>query len=142
MKKRVLLVVTGLVLISICVSCLNSSDVDPQISRLINENLKAFVDEDLDTYMGAIHPESPIYWSTKELMIEYFKEFDTRSKITKIEQLEKSNNEAIVKVEQITRIFQGDESLDNLTVATHMLRKYNGKWYIYESKFDRFENFN
>jgi len=121
---------------------LNSSDVDPQISRLINENLKAFVDEDLDTYMGAIHPESPIYWSTKELMIEYFKEFDTRSKITKIEQLEKSNNEAIVKVEQITRIFQGDESLDNLTVATHMLRKYNGKWYIYESKFDRFENFN
>jgi ketosteroid isomerase-like protein len=144
MMKRIFLTASaGLLMISILISCLNcNSNVDPQIVKVLKDNLKAIENEDLEAYMATLHPDAPGYWNTRESTIELFKYFDTDAKLERISLVEKSKNEAKIRVEQYSILKQGNESMKNRTTATHLLRKYNGKWHIYNSSIEKLENLN
>ncbi|MCF3943168.1 hypothetical protein [Oceanobacillus alkalisoli] len=100
---------------------------------VLESNVKALMEKDLDGYMETIHPYSPAYDSTEETIQEFF-EFSLDIELNDLEVKEQSDDRAVVAYAQRTVDKDGSEFENNETIGEHVLQLDDGKWKIYESE--------
>lgn len=113
--------------------CLNTTDEEAAIEPLIMKNAQTLEDEDLSGYMSTIHPDSPAYDTTEDLIAELFDMYKLTYDVKSVKVLSIDGNEARVRVRMITSKISGPEFGDNDLTAVHVLKQDGGKWKIYES---------
>jgi len=129
MKKIIL---TSLVILFI-IGCSEDKKYDTPES-VIRANIEFFNLEDLDGTMSTIHPESPSYKQTEEIVEELFKIYDINSKYEKLEVVKKNDNEAEVNFVQLTTKIKGPEFKNNRLTGKHLLKKYKNSWKIFSTE--------
>ncbi len=111
----------------------------PQISTdiflpLLNENVKAMEDENIDLYMKAVHPSSPSYAQSRKQAEELFAKYDLDVNLDSIKVISATNDEIVIEVVQTTKRIGGAEDFKNTkTTARHTLRKDGDTWKIYST---------
>ena len=129
MKKIIL---TALAILFI-IGCSEDKKYDTPES-VIRANLEFFNLEDLDGTMSTVHPESPSYKQTEEIVEELFKIYDINSKYEKLEVVKKNDNEAEVNFVQLTTKIKGPEFKNNRLTGKHLLKKYKNSWKIFSTE--------
>jgi len=105
----------------------NSQDVK-EIQALLNDNLYAAQQEDIEQVMSQIHPDSPQFESTRLTMIVLFDLYDLEYEVNEMDIIEISDDQAKIRVNQTTKKVTGAEFRDNQVVAVHTLKKYQDQW--------------
>jgi hypothetical protein len=105
--------------------------VRAQVDALNRQNLNASMD--------GIHPSSPMFQSTKEFAEVIFKNYKLRFTLQKIALESMTADTAKVRFTQITKKISGPEFRNNRVIGVHTLKKYQGKWKIYDSKTIKIE---
>lgn len=106
--------------------------------EVVKENARALENEDMDAMKATLHPESPKYDQTVAQVRQIFQEYDLTYDV-EVESVEVDGEEARVDVVQTTRKESGPAFRDNKMWATHVLRKYQGEWRIYDTQVDDVE---
>jgi hypothetical protein len=106
---------------------------DKELIAVINDNLKAFDEGDVDKYMETIHTHSPLYEQSKQLVEEVSKAYKLKIELSNVEVTDKSVKEAKVNFTQKTIKIEGPAFKDNEIAGYHVLRLDKGKWKIYDS---------
>lgn len=109
--------------------------------EVVRENVRALENEDMDAMKATLHPESPKYSQTVEGMRSVFQQYDLTYDL-EIESVEVDGEEARVEAVQTTRKESGPAFRDNKMWATHVLRKYEGEWRIYDTIVEDVEYLN
>ena len=100
------------------------------------KNAQTLEDEDLSGYMSTIHPDSPAYGTTEDVISELFDMYKLKYDVKSVKVLSIDGDEARVRVRMITSKISGPEFADNDLTAVHVLKKDGGKWKIYETKIE------
>ena len=137
--KKLLIVLLPVVIIIITTSC-NSGYRTPE--SVIYANAKYMTEKNLEAVMGTIHPESPVFESTEKIVKQIFEQFDLSYKIEKIEIIEESEEEALVKFIQLTTKLNNFQFKNNRLTGVHTLRKDGSSWKIYTTKSSNLEYLN
>lgn len=117
------------------------SDLSPEeqaAKDVVERNLRAYENEDLEGVKATTHPESPKYDNTIQGAQLMFSEYDLTYDL-EIKSVEVDGDEARVEVVQTTRKESGPQFQDNRIEATHVLRKYDGEWRIYDTDVEDIE---
>jgi len=138
MKK--LLIVLLPVILTIGITGCNSGYSTPE--SVIYANAKYMTEENLEEVMETIHPESPVFESTEKIVKQIFEQFDLSYKIEKIEIIEESDEEAIVRFVQLTTKLKNFQFKNNRLTGVHTLRKDGSSWKIYATKSNNLEYLN
>ncbi|MBN8209871.1 DUF2628 domain-containing protein [Bacillus sp. NTK071] len=112
------------------------------ISKLIDHNIQALQDEDIDSYMSTIYKDSSSeddYNQTLELLSTMFDEFDLNQEVTGMTFLSINENEAKVRLTQTTTLLEGADFRDNKSILIHTLKKQNGQWKFLKSEVESIE---
>ncbi|MBW4682250.1 MAG: hypothetical protein KME19_19340 [Microcoleus vaginatus WJT46-NPBG5] len=115
---------------------------EEKIRALLDLQIKALNEENVEVYMSTISKTSPQYSLTVDLLNYLFKEYDVKYELNGLEFVSVSAAEAKVKVTQTTTKIQGPEFKDNKAVIIHILRKDNGEWKFYLTEMDSIDYFN
>ncbi|MCJ7552419.1 MAG: hypothetical protein MUO34_00925 [Ignavibacteriaceae bacterium] len=134
--KKLLIVLIPFVLIVITTSC-NSGYSTPE--SVIYANAKYMTEKNLEAVMETIHPESPVFESTKKIVTQIFQQFDLSYKIEKIEIIEENADEAIVKFVQLTTKLTNFQFNNNRLTGVHTLRKDGNSWKIFSTRTENLE---
>ncbi|MCX8104601.1 MAG: hypothetical protein N3D80_01860 [Ignavibacterium album] len=114
-------------------ACLGKSDyVTPESA--IESNAKFMNEEDFKGVMSTIHPQSPSYKMTENLVKKIFETYDLNYKIEKIKVLEQNDKEAKVEFVQLTTKLKGPEFKDNRTYGIHTLKLDGDSWKIFSTE--------
>ncbi len=105
--------------------------VRAQVDALNRQNLNASMD--------GIHPSSPMFQSTKEFGEVIFKNYKLRFTLQNVALESISADTAKVRFTQMTKKISGPEFRNNRLVGIHTLKKYQGRWKIYDSKTIKIE---
>lgn len=121
-----------------------SQQADRQaIQALINRQLKATNEENLQGIRDTYHPNSPEFTQMEPLLQKIFEMADVKTELNKTEFLKIAGNEAIVRLTVTgTKIRGPVEFRNNRTVVVCNLQKYNGQWKFFSSKLDKIEYLN
>jgi len=85
--------------------------------------------KNLDAIMAAIHPESPDYAATRQLMDELMENFARRCTLEDAKVISCGQDEAQVLFVQTTEKISGDLPFgDNWVAGIHTLRKHDRTW--------------
>jgi hypothetical protein len=116
-------------------SCAPKPIVDENaVLSAVKDNLKAMEKKDMDGVMATIHPDSPSYGSTKDVLLDLFKKYDLRFTLTGLEIVSATPEEVKVRFMQQTERLSGPEDLQSSRCeVVHTLRKDHGKWKIYNT---------
>ncbi|AEH46493.1 hypothetical protein [Parageobacillus thermoglucosidasius] len=106
---------------------------DKELIAIIDDNLKAFDEGNVDKYMETIHTQSPLYEQSRKLVEEISKAYKLKTEISNVEVMEKSEKEAKVKFTQKTVKIEGPAFRDNEITGYHVLRPEKGTWKIYNT---------
>lgn len=107
---------------------------------IVMEHIKAFDNEDIETYMDTFHDQSPEKTIKARRYIEQlFSELDTKIEIEEVSVLRKSGTDAKIRATYITRRVSGAPFADNKIIMILTLRKTNGQWKIYRSEMEKIE---
>lgn len=120
------------------------SDLTPEeqaAKEVVERNMQAYENEDIQGVRDTTHPESPAYDQTVQVAQVTFEEYDLSYEL-EVESVEVDGEEARVEVIQTTRKESGPTFQDNRIEATHVLRKYNGEWRIYNTLIENVEYLN
>jgi ketosteroid isomerase-like protein len=122
-------------------SCAPKPVVDENaVFSSIKDNLKAMQNKDLEGVMATIHPDSPSFGSTREVLLDLFKKYDLRFTITDLKIISATPEEVKVSFVQETERLKGPEDLQSSRCkGVHTLRKDHGKWKIYNTNSGRAE---
>ena len=105
-----------------------------QLFLAVHENLHALEKKDVETVMATIHPESPVFGSTREAIETMFKSVDLKFTITDLRLVSATPDEAKVSFVQKTQKVGGDAPFqDNIVEGIHILRPDKGTWKIYRT---------
>ena len=131
MKKLLVTLVAVLILLPGCGS--NSSKEDA-VKAAVNLNAESMNEESIDLYMNTIHPESPLYDATENMVQTLFEQYDLKVtlKDVKVEKIE--DDLAEVLVVQQTRKLAGGEFQDNEVETRNVLKLHEGKWKFFSSQ--------
>ncbi len=141
--KRIFILVMVVVFAGTFVSgCTTKTESDGEIMSLMNENLRALENEDMEGYMATIHEQSAGYAITEHTMLEAFDMYDLKYELIDVKVVEKSSQEAKVKFVQITQKIDGPVFRDNKISGVHILKKSDGKWKIYDTQIDSIDYLN
>ncbi len=121
-----------------------SQQADRQaIQALINRQLKATNEENLQAIRDTYHPNSPEFAQMEPLLQKIFELADIKTELNKTEFLKIAGNEAIVRLTVTGRKIKGPvEFRNNRTVVICNLQKYNGQWKFFSSKVEKIEYLN
>ena len=109
---------------------------------VINANIDFMNLEDLEGAMSTIHPDSPLFENTKNVMKQLFAMYDLIYKIEKLEVVKNDNNEAEVNFVQLTTKISGPEFRNNRISGKHILKKYKDSWKIFATQTTNVEYLN
>lgn len=130
MKKILVLLLILTITISLLIGCSTSSE----IKEVIQKNIKAMNNEDIDLYMSSIKPDTEVYEMTKTAVANLFEIYDLKTEIIKIEILEENETTAKVRIIQVTKKIDGPGFKDNEIEAIHTLEKIDGEWKFVSSE--------
>jgi tetratricopeptide (TPR) repeat protein len=134
------LAVTGIgILSSGGLSSLGSSQptpTDQQLFEVLHTNAKAGNNEDIEAYMATVHPDSPMYDQTEEVLKDMFAQFDLDFQFYDLTVTSLKSNEAKVHFSLITRKLAGPDFRNNIVIGTMILRPDNGIWKIYNQEVE------
>ncbi|MCT7948968.1 hypothetical protein NG798_04140 [Ancylothrix sp. C2] len=118
-----------------------SQQTDRQaIQALINRQLKATNEENLQGIRDTYHPNSSEMDKMEPLLQQIFKAADIKTEVNKTEFLKISANEAIVRLTLTGRKIRGPQEFrNNRSVVRCNLQKYNGQWKFYSSQLEKIE---
>jgi hypothetical protein len=115
--------------------CEKKPATNPEVIFLVlHENLRAFEKKDVDTVMATIHPESPVYESTRQSVEEMFKLVDLKFTLSDLRVVSSRPDEVKVSFVQKTERVGGSAPFtDNIVEGIHTLRPDKGTWKIYNT---------
>jgi tetratricopeptide (TPR) repeat protein len=102
-----------------------------QLFDVLHENARAGVNEDLNSYMATIHPNSPLYDQTEDVLKEMFSTYDLDFEFYDLTVTSLKANEAKIHFSLITRKRAGPDFRNNIVIGTMILRPDNGIWKIF-----------
>lgn len=109
-----------------------SSD-ESEIRSVLRKQARALENDDIEAYVGTMHPESPVYDRTEETTEALMQEYDLRIDLT-IDEISVDGEEAEADVTQETRIAGSDPNFqENRSEIVHDFRIYEGEWRVYSS---------
>jgi len=107
---------------------------DAVLFQAIQDNVTALEKKDVDGVMATIHPTSPSYESTREVVKQMFQMVDLKCTLTDMHVVTASADEAQVSFVQKTEKTGGEGQFQNNIVhGIHTLRLDNGKWKIFRT---------
>jgi hypothetical protein len=109
---------------------------DQQLFDVLHTNAQAGVDEDLDAYMATIHPNSPLYNQTEDVLKEMFSTYDLNFEFYDLTVTSLKSNEAKIHFSLLTRKRAGPDFRNNIVIGTMILRPDNGIWKIYNQEVE------
>ncbi len=104
---------------------------DEELLDLFAEHVEAFNEKDIETYMEAIHPDSPSFEASREHM-ESLKDINVELEINVIYVEDKDETTVNVYIEQDT-YFHDAVGKNNRFEATHELRRHGHDWKVYST---------
>lgn len=107
-----------------------------QLFDVLHENARAGVTEDLDAYMATVHPGSPMYDQTEEVLKEMFVTYDLNFEFYDLTVTSLKPNEAKIHFSLLTRKRAGPDFRNNIVIGTMILRPDNGVWKIYNQEVE------
>jgi hypothetical protein len=107
--------------------------------EVVSTQLEALNLEDLNAAIDAIHPSSPDLPQTKDWTEKLFKIYDLRYTLEKNTLESETENTAKVRFSQTTEKISGPVFRNNHIDGVHVLKKYDGKWKIYETQIIKIE---
>lgn len=129
--KKFLIAIAAILLITVCAK--TTSD-QAAILAVIQANLKAMENEDVEATMATIDPSSTAYAMTQEMIKVIFDQYDLKYEISGLKVLKTTDQEAEVAFTQVTRKVSGPDFRNNKIQGIHTLRKVNGAWKIFASR--------
>lgn len=134
MNATALLRALAPVLMLALVSCDKPMADKDAIFGVVHEHVHAFEKKDVETVMATIHPESPAYENTKEVLGQMFKSVDLKYELSDL-RLESATPEEM-KVgfrQKTTKTGGAGQFTDNIVEGIHTLRLDKGTWKIYKT---------
>ena len=112
-----------------------------ELEAVIQHNLKAMNDEDLEAYMSDIYigADPTLVTSTRALMEAAFEEFDLSNKIISFKVISCDGDNAVVEVVQETKKIKGPAFQDNRTTVEHTMKKTADGWKLFKTKLKKAE---
>ncbi len=141
--KGKLLFVLSLVTAFMFSGCSGQGEEEPQVSpkdqqaimSVVRANVDAAENEDLNAFMQTLHPDSPLFDSSRKFMQAVFQKYDLSYQVVESTVEEVSGDVARVSFTQITRKRSGPPGIkDNKVKGEHILKKSDGNWKIYRTK--------
>lgn len=115
---------------------------EQRIRAVIDLQIKALNEENINVYMSTVSKSSPQYDLTQDLLSKLFQFYDVKYEINALEFVSISADEAKVRATQTTTKIQGPDFKDNKAVIIHILRKEQGEWKFYSSEVDSIDYVN
>jgi len=130
-------------LLSISVpGCSQESDVPNDPISIVQENIKAMNEKDLDRAMATVDEQSPSYDQTKQVAKKLFEMFELKYELANVRVISQTEDEARVGCIQTTKKVSGPGFRDNRIDFIHTLRKVDGRWKIYYSNVQKLDYLN
>lgn len=111
------------------------SDEPSFVKEVLEKNLYYATQEDIDGYLSTISKKG--HEETKQVMSEFFKEYDVEHTLEAFEIVEKNPDEIIAKAKQKTVSSQqsnnNDSYKNHVAEVLHIFIKENDEWKINES---------
>ena len=106
-----------------------------ELKDVIQSNIFAVSQKNLNMALDTIHPESPTFESAKDMMTYIFARLQLKYTIEQLEVIEVDGEEAKVQVLQVTQKLSGNAAFrDNRVKMLHTLKRDGKKWKLYSSE--------
>lgn len=130
MFKKILSGLTiGFMILSL-MGCSASKKISPEdaIKKVVQDNITAMNEENLDKYMATIDMNSSVAENTRDMLKNLFSVYDLKSEIQDIKVKNLTDTTADVECVQITKKINGPEFMNNKISILHHMKKINGEW--------------
>ena len=99
------------------------------VFKVLEENMQAMQREDIDAVMATVHPASPDFASTREVIEQIFSKYDLKYELRDLKVVDATPDEVKVSFVQKTERTGGATDLpDNLVEGVHTLKKDGDLW--------------
>ncbi|MBT7408300.1 MAG: hypothetical protein HN826_01230 [Methylococcales bacterium] len=117
---------------------IHAAEFDPhevnQLKAVLDHNIEAMNNENIEEYMKDIHPKSIAYNNTKMILKKLFTLFDLKSTNLDITPLFVDGKYFIIKGRTQTLKIAGDTPFsDHIIDGIHIYKKHDGKWLLWNS---------
>lgn len=128
-----------LVLITTGCERVTQADKDAAIAA-VRRNVEAMQQEKVEEVLATVHPESPSYEQTRQIVNDIAEKFQLRYELSGL-QVELATPDTIrVAFEQVTESAgEADEFPANKVFGVHLLKKDKGTWKIWATEVRRVE---
>lgn len=103
------------------------------LRQLVDRNLQAAQAEDLEAYMAQMHPQSPLFESTRRTMRVIFDRYQMDYQLMDVAFIGTDGQYAVVRARSSTRKVSGPEFRDNVTDVMHVFRQDEGQWKFWQT---------
>ncbi|MEW6077727.1 MAG: nuclear transport factor 2 family protein [Thermodesulfobacteriota bacterium] len=119
----------------------NGKNEEATLKAVIENNVTALQEENVEKYMSTLHPDSQGYARMKAICPQIFQIYDLQHKLIDIKVLDVSGDTARVRTTQEARRIAGPENYrSNRSTMVHTLKKDQGQWKIFQSDQESMEN--
>jgi hypothetical protein len=132
----------SILVVIVVAGCGQEAQTPNDPASVVQENIKAMNNEDLDKAMATIDEQSASYEQTKEVAKRLFEIYDLKYELDSLQVITKTDDEARVECIQTTSKVRGPAFRDNKIYFVHSLRKSDGIWKIYNSKVMKLDYLN
>ena len=142
MKRKLLGFFAAILLSSGVSGCAHETAIPNDPVSVVQENIKAMNDRDLDRTMATIDEQSPSYDQTKQVAKKLFEMYELKYELENVRVITQTDDEARVACVQTTKKVSGPGFRDNRIDFVHTLRKVDGNWKIYYSNVNKIDYLN
>ena len=140
MNRLVAIAISLLFVVTITAGCARKTADEEAVKNVIQNNIKALQEENLENYLATLHPDSPGYAQMEALCPKIFEIYDLQHKLVETKILKISGDEARVRTTQEARRISGPENYkDNRSTMVHTLKKYKGHWKLFNTEQESME---
>ena len=118
------------------------SQMEAEIKKLLEDNLIAMNEESVEKYMATIHPDSPVFYNTKNLINSLFKGYDLKSTMENYSYIGMDDDYAYFRASQRIDVIKGVGMTDRRSILLHVFKKKGDKWYLWTSSVLSVEQLN
>ena len=141
--NRMFVVLFAFILASTSIpGCSQEAETPNDPISVVQENIKAMNDRDLDRTMATIDEQSPSYDQTKQVAKKLFEMYELKYELENVRVITQTDDEARVACVQTTKKVSGPGFRDNRIDFVHTLRKVDGNWKIYYSNVNKIDYLN
>ena len=117
----------------------NRSENEQALKDVINKNIAAGNDEDVNAYMETIDKDNRNYNRMQDMMNTNYSTYDLNYQVRDIKILELKDNEAKVQFVQTTKKIKGPTFRNNRIIGVHTMHKTSDGWKIYDTQITKME---